>query len=186
MPLISRWGLMHCIKKENISEHSHQVGSIALMLGVIGNVYFKKRWNVDRLASLGLFHEMSESKLNDLSSPVKYSNENFTREYKRLERMAEEECLQTLPAEMQDAMRDYIIQDYVDTEYKALVKAADIIAAYIKSLDELSFQNKEFVDVKASLERQLREINLPEVDLFLSTFVQKCTATVDDLCGEVA
>ncbi|KZX73191.1 5'-deoxynucleotidase [Oleiphilus sp. HI0009] len=183
MPLIKRWGLMHSFKVEDIAQHSHQVGVIAHLLGVIGNTQFGKNWNCEKLATLGLYHEMSETKLQDQNSITKYSDPTYTKEYKKLERLAEEDCLSTLPKNLQEYMRPFIIQDEVDKDEKRLVKAADNIAAYLKCLDEMKFNNPEFEDAKINLEYKLSDAQqeFEEVAYFMRTFVRKCTATVDEL-----
>ena len=67
--------------------------------------------------------------------------------------------------------------------YKAIIKAADTLAAYLKTLDELHFGNQEFAHVKVNLEKKLAVIVVahPEVQFFLDTFAASCTATLDQL-----
>lgn len=185
MSLIKRWALMLCFRKENVSEHCHQVAVIAHMLAVIKNKKFGGSIDAKQAAVLALYHEVSESKLQDLNSKTKYLNPEFTRQYKLLEKMAENECLSTLPPDLQDEFADLIIQDNVDSEYKKLVKAADLLAAYIKTNDELRFNNQEFIHVKEGLEPKLEALcqSMPEVDYFMKVFVPCCWATVDQLAG---
>lgn len=183
MPLIKRWGLMHCIKPENVAEHSHQVSVIAHLLVVIKNTRYGGNLNPDRAASLAMFHEVSETRLMDTPSPVKYQNPELTKQFKKLEMLAEQECLDTLPEDLQPAYANLIIQNEVDPAYKPLLKAADIIAAYIKALDELKYGNREFETVKAKLGSRLDEYRetMPEVGDCLDIFAEKCLATLDEL-----
>ena len=60
MKYINRWGLMRNTYNENICEHSLQVAMIAHALGVIGNTYFNKNINSDRLAIMGMYHDSTE------------------------------------------------------------------------------------------------------------------------------
>ena len=78
---------------------------------------------------------------------------------------------------------DIIVQDNVDPQYKQIVKAADILVAYIKSLDELNHHNHEFDHVKQRLELKLASLKeaMPEVGYFMATFIKSCSATVDKL-----
>jgi len=183
MPLIKRWALMFCVKPENVAEHSHQVAIVAHLLAVIKNKKFNGNINADRVATIALYHEASETRYGDIVSPTKYANPEIAREFKKIEYLAEKECLASLPDEFQEIFADIIVQDNVEGDYKDIVKAADILVAYIKSLDELSHQNREFDHVKERLEIKLEEIKtrMPEVKYFMKIFLQACTSTVDKL-----
>ena len=183
MPLIQRWGLMHTFQPENVSEHSHQVAVIAHLLTVIKNKKFGGKLMPEKAATIAIYHEISETKLQDLSSKVKYHNPEFTREYKKLEKIAEKECLQSIPEDLRDEFAELIIQEEVDPEYKYIVKAADLLAALIKTNNELRFNNDEFKNVKENLDKKLVTLkgNMPEVAYFIDVFLVACTSTVDKL-----
>ncbi|MBA6296406.1 5'-deoxynucleotidase [Colwellia sp. MB02u-9] len=183
MPLIKRWSLMFCVKPENVAEHSHQVAIVAHLLAVIRNQKFSGNINADKVATVALYHEASETRFGDIVSPTKYANPEIAREFKKIEYIAEKQCLQSLPEEFQAMFADIIVQDNVDEQYKKIVKAADILVAYIKALDELNHQNHEFDHVKERLELKLETIKqqMPEVGYFMDVFLQSCSATVDKL-----
>ncbi|MBA6290761.1 5'-deoxynucleotidase [Colwellia sp. MB3u-70] len=183
MPLIKRWSLMFCVKPENVAEHSHQVAIVAHLLAVIKNQKFSGNINADKVATVALYHEASETRFGDIVSPTKYANPEIAREFKKIEYIAEKQCLQSLPEEFQVMFADIIVQDNVDEQYKKIVKAADILVAYIKALDELNHQNHEFDHVKERLELKLESIKqqMPEVGYFMDVFLQSCSATVDKL-----
>ena len=183
MPLIKRWALMFCVKPENVAEHSHQVAIVAHLLAVIKNNKFAGNINVDKVATVALYHEASETRFGDIVSPTKYANPEIAREFKKIEYLAERQCLESLPEEFQAIFSDIIVQDNVDPQYKQIVKAADILVAYIKALDELNHQNHEFDHVKERLELKLASLKeaMPEVDYFMATFIKSCSATVDKL-----
>lgn len=185
MSLIKRWALMHCFREENVSEHSHQTAVIAHMLAVIKNRLYGGNIDPKAVAVLALYHEVSETKLQDLNSKTKYQNPEFTKQYKLIEHNAELECLATLPQELRKDFADLIIQENVDKELKDLVKAADLLSAYIKANDELRFNNQEFTHVKEGLEIVLADYckRCPEVAYFMEKFVPMCWATVDQLAG---
>nr|WP_313904121.1 5'-deoxynucleotidase [Thalassotalea sp. PS06] len=84
MPLIKRWALMYCVKKENVAEHSHQVAIIAHLLAVIKNEKFGGNINADKVATIALYHEASETQYGDVVSPTKYANKEISREFKKL------------------------------------------------------------------------------------------------------
>lgn len=183
MPLIKRWALMHCVKKENIAEHSHQVAVIAHMLAVIRNTYYDGKLVPEKAATIALYHECSETKLQDINHVTKYHNPDLTKEFKKLEEIAEIECVESLPKALQSSFSSLIIQNNVEPEYKEIVKAADIISAYLKAKDEIHFSNVEFDNVKIRLEEMLESyrISLPEVAFFLKTFTDHAFITVDKL-----
>lgn len=185
MPLIKRWALMHCVKPENVAEHSHLVAVISHLLAVIKNKKFGGELNPERAATLALYHECSEARHQDLNHNTKYHNPEITREFKRLEGLAEEECLASLPEEFRELFEDMIVQDKVDVTYKPIIKSADVLSAYLKTLDELHFGNQEFAHVKINLEKKLEVIvkTQPEVQYFLNIFADSCTATLDQLSG---
>ncbi len=183
MPLIKRWALMFCVKPENVAEHSHQVAIVAHLLAVIKNEKFAGQINADRVATIALYHEASETRYGDIVSPTKYANKEIAREFKKIESIAEQDCLASLPEEFQTLFSDIIVQENVATEYKQIVKAADILVAYIKALDELNHQNHEFDHVEQRLSKKLDELKqaMPEVEYFLATFLDACSSTVDKL-----
>lgn len=185
MPLIKRWALMHCFQEENVSEHSHQVSVIAHLLTVIRNKRYGGNLNPERAAVVAIYHEISETKLQDMNSKTKYHSPEFTAAFKKLEDIAEQECLETLPEDLRDEFAGLLVQKNVDTEYKAIVKAADILAAYIKALNEIRFSNDEFLHVKEGLDSRIEELieTMPEVKDFMNVFCDSCTTTFDKISG---
>ena len=109
MPLIKRWALMFCVKPENVAEHSHQVAIVAHLLAVIKNKKFGGNINADRVATIALYHEASETRYGDIVSPTKYANKEIAREFKKIEYLAEKECLASLPEEFQEIFSDIIV-----------------------------------------------------------------------------
>ena len=183
MPLIKRWSLMFCVKPENIAEHSHQVAIVAHLLAVIKNKKFNGNINADKISTIAMYHEASETRYGDIVNPTKYANEEIAREFKKIELLAEQECLASLPDELQELFSDIIVQDNVTEEYKKIVKAADIIVAYIKALDEINHKNPEFDHVEQRLSVKITDLKttMPEVEYFIDTFMSACLSTVDKL-----
>ncbi|MBU2976732.1 5'-deoxynucleotidase [Alteromonas sp. C1M14] len=183
MPLIKRWALMHTVKRENIAEHSHQVAVIAHLLAVIRNEYFSGTLDPHKAATLALYHEVSETKLSDINHVTKYHNPQITREFKKLEEISERECLSSLPEPLQKHFASLLVQSNVEPEYKTLVKAADLISAYLKACDEIQLGNREFVPVKHRLDNMLAQFKdtMPEVQYLFDTFADNCLVSVDEL-----
>ena len=183
MNLIKRWSPMHLMKQENVAEHSHQVAVIAHLLATIKNVYCGGQISPEKAATIALYHEVSETKLQDINHVTKYSSPALTEEFKKIEDLAEIECLNTLPQKLQPLFKELVIQKQVDKEYKKLVKAADVLTAYFKACDELKFHNPEFVSVKKRLSEKVDAYKeeMPEVGVFMDLFEQNCLASLDDL-----
>ncbi|MEW9799542.1 5'-deoxynucleotidase [Alteromonas sp. CYL-A6] len=183
MPLIKRWALMHTIKRENIAEHSHQVAVIAHLLAVIKNTHYQGTLSPEKAATVALYHEISETKLQDVNHVTKYHNPEITREFKKLEKLSEIECLRSLPEDLQPAFADLLVQDNVSPDYKRIVKAADLISAYLKACDEIRFGNSEFEPVRERLSNMLNEYEtaMPEVRHFMDVFAENCLVSVDEL-----
>lgn len=187
MPLIKRWSLMFCHKSESIAEHSHQVAVVAHLLTIIYNKNVtvgtnNKRLSPERAATIALYHDQIEVYTGDTVTPIKYHNSELTVEFKKLESVAENLCLETLPEELRDEFKGLLLSDQIEPEYARIVKSADVICAYIKTLDELKHHNYEFEHVKQNLEIKLDKLKeLPEVAYFMKTFIGSCVISLDKL-----
>lgn len=181
MKLIRRWPLMRNVNEENVAEHSHQVALVAHLLAVIGQQYYGRSIDAGRVASLALFHDASEVLTGDLPTPVKYFNPQIAIEYKKIETIAEQRLLQMLPAELQPYYQSLLLSEGYSNEEKQLVKAADNLCAYLKTIEEISAGNHEFVLAKKRLEKMLAESALPEVTHFLSHFADSFKLSLDEI-----
>ena len=97
MKYINRWGLMRNTRNENLSEHSLEVAFIAHALGVINNEVFGGDINAERLAVLGMYHDVTEIITGDMPTPVKYYSPYIRNAYKEVEQVANEQMLSGLP-----------------------------------------------------------------------------------------
>lgn len=184
MKLIYRWPLMRNTVKENISEHSLQVAFVAHALALIENKKFGGEYSPDRIALLAMFHDCSEVITGDLPTPIKYYNPAIADEYKKIEQMAEDKIISTLPEEFQDYYRPLIDSAAINQSDYKLVKQADSICAYLKCLEESSAGNHEFVQAKRRIEKTLLERGSPAVSYFLDTFAKSFELTLDEISDE--
>lgn len=184
MKLIQRWPLMRNINRENVAEHSHQVAMVAHMLATIGNQYFQQHINPERVATLALFHDASEVITGDLPTPVKYFNPQIAVEYKKIEAIAEQRLLSMLPPELQQVYQHLLLSDAYSPAEKQLVKAADQLCAYLKTIEEISAGNHEFTIAKRRLEKMLATYPQPEVQYFLSVFCPSFALSLDEISGD--
>ena len=64
-----------------------------------------------------------------------------------------------------------------------LVKAADKLSAYIKCVEEEQTGNLEFVKAKEQTLIHIRQMEIPEADLFLEYFMDAYGKNLDELTG---
>lgn len=180
MKYIKRWCLMHSTIEENIMEHSFEVSTIAHALAVIGNTYYEKNYNVEKVVLFAMYHECSEVVTGDLPTPIKYFNKNINAAYKDLETLACQKLIATLPVELQKEYEKSLLPDVGTGEYK-LVKCADRISAYIKCLTEIKLGNKEFSKAKKAIEKDVDNMEQEEVKYFVKNILPVYSKTLDEL-----
>lgn len=180
MKYIKRWPLMRSVREENVMEHSQSVAVIAHALVTIHNDVFGGNADVLKTVLYALYHETGEVMTGDLPTPIKYYNRNIHGAYKEIEKSACEKIVKTLPEEMKGGIAPFVLADENSVEYK-LVKAADKISAYTKCLEELRSGNKEFSKAKKSIETDLKERKMPEVEYFFERFIPAFSLTLDEL-----
>lgn len=176
---IKRWGLMRNTIEENLVEHSAETAFIAHALAVIGNKYYDKNYNEERIALLALYHDASEIITGDLPTPVKYYSEEMRKSYKKIEASAEKMLLAKLPEDFHDIYGD--ILSGASAEEKIMVKAADKICALIKCLEEIKGGNREFANAEESTRLSLVEMKCPEADYFMEHFLPAFSETLDEI-----
>ena len=181
MKFIHRWGLMRNTQVENIQEHSLQVAMIAHALALIRNRLFAGSLDPERVMVLAVFHEVSEVITGDFPSPLKYFNPEISRAYSEIEQVASRKLWDMIPRELQPDYRSVLFREADDADAWELVKAADKVSAYTKCLEELKAGNQEFAKAKDSLEREIADLEQPEVDYFMREFVHSFTLALDEL-----
>lgn len=181
LKLINRWPLMRNVRTENVSEHSLQVAFVAHALAIIKNKRFNGNVNPERIALLAMYHDASEVITGDLPTPTKYYNPQITSEYKKLEKIAQNKLINMLPKELQDDFRSLIDDDFYAEQEKNIVKQADALCAYLKTIEELSAGNNEFRLAEQRLKKTLSERSSPEMDYFLGVFVPSFSLSLDEI-----
>lgn len=181
MKLINRWPLMHNVRTENVQEHSLQVAMVAHALALIKNKFFGGQVNPDRVATLAMFHDVSEVLTGDLPTPVKYFNQTIAAEYKKIEKIAEQKLIDMAPVALRADYAALIDGQQHSDEEAFLVKAADVLCAYLKTMEELSAGNKEFTLAKKRLDKILKNYHSEEVDYFISRYVPSFSLSLDEI-----
>ena len=167
--------------QENLSVHASEVSCIAHALAIIGNKYFGKNYNADRVAVLALYHDMPEVFTGDLPTPVKYANPTLRKCYAELEEQATNQLIDRLPDEMKVEYKNLLDINENDKELKKLVKGADKLCALIKCIEEEKSGNTDFISAKESTENALKENMFDELDYFIKHFLPSFSGTLDEL-----
>ncbi len=180
MRYIGRWSLMRNSLPENIQEHSHMVAVIAHAIGVIRRDVFGIPCDPNEAAAAALYHDCSEILTGDLPTPIKYHSPEIREAYARVEELACEKLLSTLPAELRVSFAPILSGEVARRQYE-LVKAADKLSAYLKCVEERKAGNNEFLSAEAQTRAALEQNPLPEVAYFLEHFVPAFELTLDEL-----
>ena len=178
MKNIYRWGLMRNSKTENLSEHSLETAYVAHALAIIKNKRFGGNVNPEKAAVAAMFHDTSEIITGDMPTPVKYYNSQIKNVYKEIEANAQNTLISMLPDYMQEDINK--IYNCDDDEICRIVKAADKISAYIKCVEELNMGNHEFAVAEKSVKKAIKELNLPEADVFMEEFMPSFSLSLDE------
>ena len=179
MKYINRWGLMRNTRSENICEHSLEVAYIAHALGVINNEIFGGNLPAERLAILGMYHDVTEIITGDMPTPVKYYSPVIRNAYSEVEHVAKDEMLSGLPQIMRKHYDRVLLETDEEEELWKYVKGADKMSALIKCIEEQQMGNQDFADAAESIELTLRNMHIPEVDYFMEEFLPAYRLTLD-------
>ena len=166
-------------EQENIKEHSFDVAVTAHALALIGNKYYAKNYDIQKIMGLALYHETSEVITGDLATPIKYFNPEIKESFRKIEDVANEKLLAMLPNDLEEEYRKLIMHDG-DEDY-IIVKAADKICAFTKCVEELKSGNREFEKAKANLYEQICSYDLPEVKFYVENCLPSFELTLDEL-----
>lgn len=183
MKYIDRWSLMRNTDAESLSQHSLDVSAIAHALAVIGNKRLGKSYDAGKIALTGMYHDMPEIITGDMPTPVKYYNTEIREAFGSIEKAAQRSLLGTLPEDLRDAYRDYLIPDETDESYR-LVKAADKISALLKCMLEERSGNTEFIKAREATEKSLHDMSCPEAEIFLEEFLGSFSLVLDTVLSK--
>lgn len=178
MKTIDRWGLMHSARRENLAEHTLETALIAHALAAIRQDVLRGEIDTEAVLVAALYHDASEILTGDLPTPVKYFSEGIRTAYREVERSAEHRLQSMIPAEIRPR---YAGAFAPGDDVKLLVKAADKISALMKCIEEEQLGNREFTLAKEAQLKALRAFPLPEVQVFLDSFLDGCGKTLDEI-----
>ncbi|MDD6334439.1 MAG: 5'-deoxynucleotidase [Clostridia bacterium] len=179
MKYINRWGLMRNTRNENLCEHSLEVAYVAHALGIINNEIFGGDINAERLAVLGMYHDVTEIITGDMPTPIKYYNPLIRDAYKEVEQVAEEQMLSGISPDIRERYRGVLLETEEEAELWKYVKAADKISAYIKCIEEKKTGNRDFEDAEVTIYNAINDMGLPEADYFMKEYIPAYMLTID-------
>ena len=180
MKYIDRWALMRNTDKESLSQHSLDVAAIAHALALIGNKRLGKSYNSDRIAVIGMYHDMPEIITGDMPTPVKYFSPAIRAAFGAVESVSQQRLLSALPEDLRDDFRP-LLAETDDAQLLALVKAADKLSALVTCIEERKAGNTEFTGAEKSTRQALEKLNVPEAKLFMEEFMGAYEQTLDEL-----
>ena len=181
MKYINRWGLMRNTQNESICEHSLDVAILAHALAVIHNKRFGGNVNVDRAATLAVFHDAPEIITGDLPTPIKYYNPSIQSAYQEVEKVAQHKLLSMLPQDLKEDYDALLFQEHEEEKLLLkFVKAADKLSALIKCIEERKMGNAEFAKAEQTIHASILNMDMPEVDCFLTEFLPSYELTLDE------
>jgi 5'-deoxynucleotidase len=178
MKYINRWGLMRNTREENLSEHSLETALFAHALVLIHNRRFGGQLDPEHAAVLAMFHDASEIITGDMPTPVKYYNPEIRQAYQVAERAACDRLCSYLPDDLRQDIAPLISGG--DEEYRPFVKAADKLSALVKCIEERKAGNHEFTVAERSLREAVKNLNMPEADVFAEEFLPSFALTLDE------
>lgn len=181
MKYINRWGLMINSREQNDCEHSLEVAYIAHALGLINNKIYGGNLNAERMAVLGMYHDVTEIITGDMPTPVKYYSTEIRDAYKELEVVAKKQLLTGLPELLRESYDSLFLETKEEENLWKYVKAADKISAYIKCIEEHKAGNTDFIKAEKTIEQAIKDMNIPEADYFMKEFIPAYQKTLDEL-----
>ena len=81
----------------------------------------------------------------------------------------------------EDFKEDFVSIYNPDELTVKLCKAADKISALIKCIEELNMGNKEFAQAEEKTRNAIKEMNMPEANVFLEEFMPSFSLSLDEL-----
>ena len=175
-----RWSGMVATQKEDVAQHTFGVALIAHALAVVDRDLYQQQPPVEDILTAALLHDASESILTDVIAPVKKYNPQVSEAFANLEHLAEQQLLDTLPAELRRVYEPYFNRNW--EEVQKYVHAADKIDALCKCKLEVKRGNQEFSlalqQISESVENYASQ--MPSVRYFVETFLPAFDRSIDE------
>ena len=183
MKHINRWSLMYNTQQEDLMQHTMECAFITNYLTIIGNRYFGKNYDVNKLTVCALFHDITEVLTGDMPTPVKNFNDEIRNIYKQIEKTAAERLKSHLPRDLINDYNVYLDGSKLSDEERKVIKISDKLCALIKCIQEINAGNKEFITAYNGIQRDLENIESDELKYFLEHCLASFSLSLDDIKG---
>ena len=154
---------------------------IAHTLAAVAKEKFGADVDEKNIVICALYHDISEILTGDMPTPVKYNDVVLKRAYKDMESKATDKMIETVDPAIKANIAPYVKADMLSAREKQILKAADKFSALIKCMEELNMGNREFCVAKETIDASIKEMNLPEANVFLNEFLEGFSLTLDEL-----
>jgi len=178
---INRWGLKFNTQNENVMQHTAECAFIAHFLAIVGNRYFGKSYNADKLAVCAMYHDATEVYTGDLPTPIKYFNDDMEKIYKQIEHAASQKVMEHLPKDLHEDFAAYINASVLTEDERRILKISDLLCAYIKCIHEINTGNNEFRLAYKGIRARIDDIDSQELKYFLDNCLAAFSHPLDDL-----
>lgn len=180
-----RWPLMRVRIPESVHSHTMDTVMITHLLWMIhAKVFNKTDWDLGELLEAAMVHDFEESIGQDINFVCKNMTLQMSKACAEIAEIARGKIINTLPSEMREQMTKAM---YPTDEVHKVVKAADLLSALLKAIDEVeAFNEKEFGDVLARQTEVIKDLALkmPEVAYFMEVFTPGMSMSYDKLANE--
>lgn len=168
------------LEREDVAQHTFGVVLIAHALCVIDQEIFGKHPPVEDVLATALLHDASESILTDVVAPVKKYSPEIQSAFSALERVAENQLVETLPAQLQLRYRTWLHPNAAEVD--DYVHAADKLDALSKCMQEVRRGNQDFTLALEQIEQAVQAYaeRMPCVRYFTETFLPAFSRSVDE------
>jgi 5'-deoxynucleotidase YfbR-like HD superfamily hydrolase len=150
---IERWDMNPTIIKEDVKQHSADVAMFAALLATTPNAGV----DVEYIISHALFHDVTECIVSDIPNNIKHINPHISGSFSKLEVLAAKQIQKVTHSSMADSAYIFMLGDKDKVAENTIVKSADMLSAYAKTIEELKLSNRYFEpiekEIKASLKR---------------------------------
>ena len=136
--------------------------------------------NAERLAVLGMYHDVTEIITGDMPTPVKYYSPYIRNAYKEVEQVANEQMLSGLPEVLRARYEGLLLETENEAGLWEYVKAADRISAYIKCIVEKKMGNCDFLEAEKTIYNSIRDMKIKEADYYMKEYIPAFFKTLDE------
>ena len=178
---IVRWPNEHRLIKSNDKEHMYDTEVIMLGLARWERDKFKNKIDFEKIAHLGVLHDVIEAYTGDFLSGIKKYSADMKRAVREVEEGVYKDKLEGLiPKSWREDYRQYILNPKAMGLEGQILAGADLISALFECIDELQLGNKRFKTKLLEVAHSLTEIDIQSVKYFLKYSLKDLGLPLDE------